>query len=408
MNFNPNEDTEIDAEFMEKWLGGVEIDSLSPKTLFDLQTLMSHYKDIIVPMDNVKISFPVEGFDTACASVDEKKVFIPTQVLQEGRVDDTIGLVIHELNHIKHSERESVLIKACSNFLMVCLDSIFVKVPDSIPKITHNDEEYLSLKEIVYRGGFDFNNLLKSEPKTGTEQFFLQCLKGVMLLLNSVEDVRIDSICPPNLKKYIDKLDIYGFGEFKEHYESGMLDEDTLMNIVFRLLFHHKGFVHDVSVDNRFGDIKFIKNSTPKQYIPILLKEFRNEIKQYCEEVFNSSDIDTPTMGNKTNDYLQMMEESSNEESFDKTLAEDKSFSEDCVRDVEFEDSELNPNRKRDIEKTQYEIKIEEGSTLLEVPSYLKASIDAFKDVDVVDCSEQFTTRHGDIIVANYKTLLIG
>ena len=89
-------------------------------------------------------------------------------------------------------------------------------------------------------------------------------------------------------------------------------------------------------------------------------------------------------------------------------MAEDKSFSEDCVRDVEFEDSELNPNRKRDIEKTQYEIKIEEGSTLLEVPSYLKASIDAFKDVDVVDCSEQFTTRHGDIIVANYKTLLIG
>ena len=47
--FSPANAKDIDAEFMEKWLGGLKLDSLSPKTLFDLQSLMRHYKDIIVP-----------------------------------------------------------------------------------------------------------------------------------------------------------------------------------------------------------------------------------------------------------------------------------------------------------------------------------------------------------------------
>ena len=74
--FTPSNDIVIDAKLMEKWLGGSKIESLNPKTLFDIQLLLSHYKDIIVPMTNVKVEYPTEGFDTACASVDRGEIFI--------------------------------------------------------------------------------------------------------------------------------------------------------------------------------------------------------------------------------------------------------------------------------------------------------------------------------------------
>lgn len=398
--FQPEKVTDIDAEFMENWLGGAKIDSLSPKNLFDLQTLMAHYKDIIVPMDNVEVSFPVEGFDTACASVDEKKIFIPTQVLQDGKVDDTIGLVIHELNHIKHSEKESTLVKVCSNFLMVALDSVFVESTDK--------GEYVSLKDVVYKGGFSFDNILKSTPTTATESFFAECLKGVMLLLNAVEDVRIDANCPPNLKKYIDKLDTHGFENFKEHYESGMLNEDNLMNIVYRLLFHHKGFINDSLIDTRYGDTDFIRNHTPKEYIPPLLKEFRNEIKQHCEELYNNCDMAKPTPQPTTDDYIQQMKQSSSDENFEKLMGEDKTFSEACVENVEFEDSELDPNKKSSETKTEYAESQEEGSKLIAVPKYLEASISVFKNVEIINCTEQFVTSENNHKTIEYKTLLIG
>jgi len=398
--FQPNEDVKIDAEYMERWLGGVKIHSLSPKTLFDLQTLLSHYRDIIVPMDNVKVSFPVEGFDTACASVDEKKIFIPTQVLQEGKIDETIGLVIHELNHIKHSEKESTLLKVCANFIMVCLDSIFVE--------TSVEGEYLSLKEIVYQGGFNFAHIQQGYPQTPMEEFFSMCIKDVMLLLNSVEDIRIDAICPHNLKKYIDKIDTNSFENFKEHYENGALDDESLMNIVYRMLYHHKGFIHDPTISKRYGDTEYIKSSLPKTYVPTLLKSFKNEIKEHCEEIYNSFSPSQPQGKSQTDEYLTLMETSSNEESFNKMLGEDKSFSDECVEGVEFEDSELDPNSNLENRKTEYQKQEEDNRELAEMPSYMEASINVFKNVDVVDCSEQFTDRYGDTNQINYKTLLIG
>ena len=396
--FSPNEDTKIDAEFMEKWLGGVEIDSLSPKVLFDLQTLMSHYKDIIVPMEDVSVEFPVEGVDTACASVDNMKIFIPTGTLQKGYIDDTIGLVIHELNHLKHSEKESFLVKVCSNFLMPCLDSIFVEADDG---------NYLSLKDLVYKGGFEFSNLLKGEPKTKMEEFFGECLRGVLLLLNSAEDVRIDTICPPNLRKYITKMDDRTSVDFISEYDTGALSEDTLMNIVFRLLYHHKGYIHDESISNRFGETEFIIENNPRDYIPGLLSEFKNEIKNHCEAIYNAFDFTTPSSSKNINDeYLSQMEESSQSQQFEKELGDAKEFSDECVKGVEFEDSELDENNNA--LESEFQQKQQEEKKLLTVPQYLKASIDVFRNVVITDCHEQFITRDGDVEIADYKTLLIG
>jgi len=70
-----------------------------------------------------------------------------------------------------------------------------------------------------------------------------------------------------------------------------------------------------------------------------------------------------------------------------------------------FEESEFDKtNDKVAKSETTYSQEVEEGSRLLVVPRSMKASIDIFNNVDVVDCHENF---NGSEVTA-YKTLLIG
>ena len=392
--FTPSNDIVIDAKLMEKWLGGSKIESLNPKTLFDIQLLLSHYKDIIVPMTNVKVEYPTEGFDTACASVDRGEIFIPTSTLNEGKIDDTIGLVIHELNHIKMSEKESTLMKICASYLLKVMDSIFIE---------REDGKYDSIKETLFANSFNFQNILDGQATNSAEQYFGECLKGVMLLLNAVEDVRIDSLCAPNMKNYIDKLDVHGSENFIPYYESGELDENKLMNIVFRLLYHHKGFIKDEFIDKTFGELSFILKSQPKEYIPVLLTAYQNEIKEYCELLFNNTSMDAPDEVSAMNSFVQQITESSAEEAFEKSLEGEKQFADDNFPDDMFEDSEMKV-KPYESAQTPYTKQLEEKELLLAVPSGLKASIDIFRNVDVVDCFENFNGTES----TSYKTLLIG
>lgn len=392
--FTPSDDTVIDAELMEKWLGGSKISSLSPKTLFDIQLLLTHYKDIIVPMKDVKVEYPTEGFDTACASVDKGEIFIPTYTLNEGKIDDTIGLVIHELNHIKMSEKESTLMKICASYLLKVMDSIFVKREDGI---------YDSIKETLFANNFNFKNILEGQATNSSEQYFSECLKGVMMLLNAVEDVRIDSLCAPNMKRYIDKLDIHGSENFIPYYEKGELDENKLMNIVFRLLYHHKGFIKDDYIDKTFGELPFILNSQPKEYIPVLLPAYQKEIKEYCESLFDNTELEAPNSVSAMNSFVQQITESSAEEALEKTLAEGKQFADTHFPDDMFEESETDA-KSLGSTQTPYTKQLEESQMLLAVPNGLKASIDIFRNVDVVDCFENFNGTES----TSYKTLLIG
>jgi len=392
--FTPSEDTVIDAELMETWLGGSKIHSLNPKTLYDIQLLLSHYKDIIVPMTDVKVEYPTEGFDTACASVDKGIIYIPTYTLNEGKIDDTIGLVIHELNHIKMSEKESVLVKISGGFVMKILDSIFIK---------RDDGKYDSIKETLFANGFNFQNIIDGKASNKSEQFFSECLKGVMMLLNAVEDVRIDHLCAPNVKKYIDKLDVNGSKNFIPHYEQGELDENKLMNIVFRLLYHHKGFIKDDYIDNQFGELPFILKSAPKEYIPIVFGAFQSEIEEYCKSLFDNNNFNPTDDASTMDSFIQQISESSAEESFDKSLGEEKQYCSDNFSDDMFEESEFDKTLVEEVETT-YSAEVENGTKLLVVPRSMKASIDIFNNVDVVDCHENF---NGSEVTA-YKTLLIG
>ena len=46
-----------DAELMSAWLGEMEEISISPKLLCDLQTLLRHYADFLVPTEPVFVDY---------------------------------------------------------------------------------------------------------------------------------------------------------------------------------------------------------------------------------------------------------------------------------------------------------------------------------------------------------------
>jgi hypothetical protein len=226
-----------------------------------------------------------------------------------------------------------------------------------------------------------------------------------MLLLNSVEDVRIDHLCAPNMKKYIDKLDVNGSKNFIPYYEKGELDENKLMNIVYRLLYHHKGFIKDDYIDTHFGELPFILKSTPKEYIPIVFGAFQKEIEDYCKSLFQDTNLNPVDNASTMDSFIQQISEKSAEEAFEKSLGEEKQFCSDNFSDDMFEESEFDKtNDKVAKSETTYSQEVEEGSRLLVVPRSMKASIDIFNNVDVVDCHENF---NGSEVTA-YKTLLIG
>ena len=115
-----------------------------------------------------------------------------------------------------------------------------------------------------------------------------QACKDVAFLLNAVEDVRIDSLTQPNLKKYITKGDEKAWVDFEKEYNRGTLSEDTLLNLCYRLLFHHKGFLSDNTIEKMFGDTSFILRSEPSDYTPVVLKEFSDVIRTHLEDMWKN------------------------------------------------------------------------------------------------------------------------
>ena len=287
MSNNPFESVDsIDAEYMERWLnnsGEKVITELSPKTLFDIQCLVKHYSDIIVPGVNPIIEFPTDENDSPKASVEENRVFIPTSYLGKGQVDDTIGAMVHELHHIKLSDKESDIWLGCFNFACKAMDSVFIE---------DSKGGYNSLYDIVMKDHkLTFEDVMAPSPEHPSSMFVRQVCDDLAFLLNAVEDVRIDAKTPPNLKKYLLKLEGRIMEKFKPKYDSGELDENELYNIIFRFLFHHKGYIEDDYIEDKFGDTDLILNSTPSEYTPEVFKAFKEPIRQHIESVFKKQKL---------------------------------------------------------------------------------------------------------------------
>ena len=266
------EPVKIDAEYMNRWLGeNTRITSLCPKTLYDIQTLIEYYRDIIVPGVDVSIAFPVGDKDSPRASVEKGEVIIPFHLLSEGRVDDTIGAMIHELHHIKLSASEVFLHTLSFKFLRALMEQI--------------DCYGLTLAERVFSdSSLTVDKILSNEEKVENDVKFLRKVLGDMLfLINAVEDVRIDSNTPPNLKKYIDKSDRIHGGRLKEFIEEGNITEDSrdLTSLAYMLLCHHKEIYKFQFVDEKYGDVDAIVDGDPVEYPLELFTAFADEIANH-------------------------------------------------------------------------------------------------------------------------------
>lgn len=382
----------VDAEYLERWLGGIKLDELSPKTMSDVQRLLEYYKDIIVPNSKVSVAFPTDDNQGARASVDRNQIFVPTNTLNEGFVDDTIGLVIHELNHIKWSDGERKTWATCYAFGKQILSSIYTK---------DESDEWVSLWEVTFSNGSISLDDLMGEPTRKEVSFLQKVIKDIAFLLNAVEDIRIDAKCPPNLRKYIDKCDDRYGKEFVVKYDKGEYDENTFYNLLYRLLFHHKGIIKDKHIDSIFGDTDYIINSTPTEYTPKVFSVFHDVIKSHVEDIFNNATFNPmPSFGQGTTivDAYTNGNAQNHGEHLEKQFSEDFESAKELMKRVpETEEQEL---AKQNANDPYGDIKGKEGGEFHDkyvngkfsrtpISAQQKREIESFENVDII-----FTEEH--------------
>lgn len=272
-----SEEQNIDAEYMNRWLGdNYKIHSLSPKTLFDVQSLLEYYRDIIVPGSKVSIEFPVEGSSSGPrACVEDKEVYIPFHMLEDGRFDATIGAIIHELHHIKLSPSGHFVHIVALKFLR-----------DIAKNIQCGN---MTLSERVFSdSGITVDSVLRSDGKeVSSETMFLRkVLSDLLFLVNAAEDVRIDANTPPNLRKYIDKVDAQGSIKLNTMFDAGELNNRDLTTIAYLILGHHKKFFDSGYIAKKFGDTDDIVYGNAFTLPLRLFKAFSSEIADHVLQLY--------------------------------------------------------------------------------------------------------------------------
>ena len=378
----------VDAEYLERWLGGIKLNDLSPKTMSDVQRLLEYYRDIIVPTSNVSVAFPTDN-DGARASVDRNQIFVPTNTLNEGFVDDTIGLVIHELNHIKWSDSERKTWATCYAFAKQIISKIYTK---------DDSDEWVSLWEVTFsKGSISLDDLMEM-PKRKEVAFLQKAIKDIAFLLNAVEDIRIDAKCPPNLRKYIDKCDERHGKVFLADYTKGKYDDNTFYNLLYRLLFHHKGMINDKHIDSIFGDTDYIVNSTPTEYTPKVFSVFHDVIKSHIEDLYNNATfkpIPSFGMGTTVLDAYTNGNAEKHGQQLEKQFSEDFTSAKELMKRVpETEEQELSKSNSGDekgnlTEGEAFHKKYtNEKFERTPISAQQKREIESFKNVEIVYADE--------------------
>lgn len=417
---NPrNTDNIVDAEYMNRWLGDTnKITAITPKTLFDVQSLIEYYRDIIVPNQNISVMFPMSGTNVSPhASVDQGKVVIPYHLLADGRVDHTIGAMIHELHHIKMSPTESYVRAVGYALARSIMDNIQIGSISMSSRIF--SDSHVSFQSL-------------NDPQTSQSreiQFLRSILGDMMFLVNAVEDVRIDANTPENLRKYINKVDEWAGESLRELHDSGELEDDSvdLTSIAFLLLAHHKNMFHSPRISRQFGDTSAIVNAGKLDLAVSVFKAFSGEIAQHILNEYNKRfdrpentpegefDVDSyfcnkvgAESGNKfTKDVMGSVKDDSsvNLREVEKQLSE-------CGKDAASKTKNI-PQQKLDDSSEQSDA--EGGKTAAQkhredmdkvrnqsvISNLLNAQIKSFRDVTVCTTTEHFdqSTVTYDIVV---------
>jgi len=381
----------IDAEFMERWLGGAKIESLSPKTLFDIQQLVQHYASIIVPDKKVKITFPDGEKECPRASVENLEVKIPTSLLGEGRVDDTIGAMIHELHHIKLSDKELNIWLSCFNFVCEALDTLFVE---------DGNGGYNSLYSLVMGDStLSFEDIMDSGSENPNAKFIRAACDDIAFFLNAVEDIRIDANTPDNLKKYIDKMHDKVFEKYKPMYDSGeAVDNDDLFSIIYRLLFHHKGYIEDEYIKGKSPDTNTIVTSTAKENYAEFFNRFSEDLRKHIENLY-TKEKGKPYLSGKPQvgqgrDIMDMyLSENSKEALKDLVNSQMEGDGDFLQKNIQFEDREFDGNNTKvasTLKEFSGEIEASRKKPII-IPKDFEMEIQSYKNIRVHNTTENLS-----------------
>jgi len=388
--------TDLNADYLQAWLED-DIDHIDEKILYDLQTLIKHYANIIVPEKNVSIQYPTSLDASACADTDTDEVFIPTSTLLEGELDHTIGLMIHELHHLKLTLKGSEISEICFYMVNKVLKNTFVGNDndgwESLFEViqSHNPTNFNDLR-IIYKRKNGY--LDKLNP---TSEFYLKSIKGLAMLLNCVEDVRIDSLTQPNLKKYIDKGDAIHAPSFIEKYKEGKFDEKNIENTGYKFLFHHKGFIDDDYIASRYPNLQELLDSKPLEYIPVIFDKFKEEITKYVRDCY--SDENLPDKSDTAGNLDEVLGSDSEEENSDFDLSNAIQ-----IEEAEYEPSDKTIEQSKDDSVREFEAEI--TPQFKPISTQLADRIDVMGKIKIHTTTEEFSPHRDEDSFDTYSCVI--
>ena len=397
------EAVKADAELMSAWLGEMEDVTISPKLLFDLQTLLRHYADFLVPNKDVSVDYEYEG--TPCASVDKSQVFIPLSDLQEGRVDCTIASVIHELHHIKHSYGETKICELIMPYFQRILDTVEIK---------HHGVKMSLWTALKSNGQFTATDITKRTLDHSYKDYIYQYFGDLFLLLNAIEDVRIDEMQPHNLKKYRFKQEAKCFERFQKLYDANELDKNSFFGRVIDALFHLKGYGESEYITNsNITADRIVAVDEPKQYYPATFSAFAEALQDHAGSLWNKYEEQNEMKTGAINQFLsedavEQQGDKSNEIKGDEELGLSPKKSSACSNyDGELGDAVRNIFGEEDIDDLLKAMKEKDGDSPTEhliMNPELWAEVQSFKALQHIPCREAVKALPQGV---NYDTIIL-
>lgn len=264
--------TKVDAALMSAWCGEMEDIEMSSKLLFDLQQILKYYADFLVPDKEVMVDYPVEDMPP-CASVDASQVHIPLGMLVEGKIDHAISSVIHELHHIKYSDGEKQICSRIFPYIHKILKTLETEHCGNKTSVWDviQAENTVSSEEIIDR-----------TSRNVYAPFLYELFGDLFLLMNAIEDVRIDELQPSNLVKYRLKHERDMLKKWEVSLADGTLDPESFHGLLIRALFHFKNQRRDEGVEKMKLKFRHIVDSSPRQYVPRTMRSFAIAIQEHA------------------------------------------------------------------------------------------------------------------------------
>jgi len=392
------EPVKVDAELMSAWCGEMGDIELSPKLLFDLQQILKYYAEFLVPDKEVEIDYPVEDMPP-CASVDKTQVHIPLNMLLEGKVDNAISSVIHELHHIKYSDGENRICSRIFPFIHKILKTI--------------ETEYCGNKTSVWDVIQAQNPVTSREviERTSRNQYagFLYELFGdLFLLMNAVEDVRIDEKQPENLLKYRMKHEKECYENFVNALDTGVLEQDSFHSLLMRALFHYKNHTRDTEVEQMPLKFHHIVDAKPKAYVKRTMRSFAKAIQEHAgsmwkafQEESGTSAIDEFLAGEYFSDEDGKAESCESLELDIKDSSDCKDIDSDAVDFVRYTFGEDDMTAFFDQAKIERD---KDTRDRLVLSQGMWSEIEAFRSIQHIICEEPLEYFANGI---NYDTLIV-